>query len=84
MSPTKRETSPVKEKDVRNSSPEHYNPDHKTFGKDSQKVSIRGRPKDPPPQQIPGPDNYSPNHNVLKDRIPSAHIKGGTRNSQFD
>jgi hypothetical protein len=47
--------------------PGTYVNDHKAFGKDAVKVSIRGKPEDKTRNLSPGPGAYDPSSTFTKD-----------------
>ena len=48
---------------------QYYNDNLNEFGKNATTFSIRGKPQEQQRPNIPGPGQYDPNLNVLKDKV---------------
>lgn len=59
--------------------PGNYNNDHKTFGKDTPKVSIYGKSKEMNNTMSPGPGEYEPSNTQTKDKAITYKMSSGKR-----
>ena len=58
--------------------PGTYESPHKTMGKGSFAALITGRPQDLQKNEIPGPGNYEADSSIIKDRVKTYKMEGGS------